>query len=224
EIEHDHRPERRAARRAEQARLREGIAQQALQRRAAESERPPDEKREQRTRHAYLEQDRPRERRVAEAERGAAARASDPDRSERRDRDERDQHDEGPGDRGIDPTTADRRSCGRRRLGEPSAGDHGASPSADASGSTARRMISTASRLSGSPQPKYAPGISIAVLCNATARSAGCASTAFASDGSSARYGVTIRSSAGVRSSVSTDRLPQRSRPCSAGTLPRPAS
>ena len=54
EIEHEHGAERRAARRAEQPGLGERIAQQALQRGAAQAERSADEHGEQRPRQANL--------------------------------------------------------------------------------------------------------------------------------------------------------------------------
>ena len=75
-----HGAERRAARGAEQPGLGERIAQQALQRCAAQAERAADEQCEQRARQADLAEDRVGERGSAEAERRPAAVAPDDQR------------------------------------------------------------------------------------------------------------------------------------------------
>ena len=80
EVEDEHGAERRAARGAEQPGLGERIAQQALQRGAAQAQRSADEQGEQRARQADLAQDDLRKLGPAEAERRPAAVAPDDQR------------------------------------------------------------------------------------------------------------------------------------------------
>ena len=142
EVEHDDGAERCAARCAEQPGLGERIAQQALQRGAAQAERAADEHGEQRPRQTNLLENDVHRLRAAEAERRAAAVAADQQRDAGRDQHE---HAESGGER-----PARRRGLGGRR----------------AHRSAARCSSAADSRLRGNPQDHSADG-TVTVRCAA---------------------------------------------------------